>query len=256
MQLLPAFQNNQKQKGLKETIQDNFLTIFSLDQTILGEKVTKTIAGLVMQQVLELVQAYSYDEHIIFIIDEVAVVENEILHRFLSEARKYNLSLVLSQQYFNQISEGLQKAIFANVLNYYIFRVSKEDASILEGNILMEIAVRNSYHVKREILTKLSNRECVVRVSNNGVILSPFKARTMDFEPIPKQIVSQILDVNQIWLHPQQEFLLTPTENKKGIFSIDNAISLADLMFSQSEGRKENYWDKLKGVKELGELSK
>ena len=253
MQLLPAFQNNQKQKGIKETINENFLTIFSLDQTILGEKVTKTISGLVMQQLLELVQAYSFDEHIIFVIDEVAVVENEILHRFLSEARKYNLSLILSQQYFSQISNGLQKAIFANVLNYYIFRVAKEDAGILESNILMEIAVKNSYHVKREILSKLSNRECIVRVSNNGVILSPFKARTMDFEPIHKQVVNQILDAEQILLNPQNTSILTKKsiENiKENIsldkeqeynsnFSIDPNISLVDLMKSQSEGRKK-----------------
>ncbi len=241
MQLLPAFKNEQKQSDLKETINDNFLTIFSLDQTILGEKVTRTISGLVMQQLLELVQAYTFDEHIIFIIDEVAVVENEILHRFLSEARKYNLSLILSQQYFNQISETLQKAIFANVLNYYIFRVSKEDAGILEGNILMEIAVKNSYHVKREILCKLSNRECIVRVSNNGAILSPFKARTVDFEPIHKQVVNQILDVDKILLKPQEEtYNMTENivNNKTYKFSIDNTMSLFDLMKSQSEGRK------------------
>ena len=243
MQLLPAFQNNQKQKGIKETIGENFLTIFSLDQTVLGEKVTKTIAGLVMQQVLELVQAYTYDEHIIFIIDELAIVENDILHRFLSEARKYNLSLILSQQYFNQISDGLQKAIFANVLNYYIFRVAKEDATILEGNILMEMAVHNSYHVKREILTKLSNRECIVRVSHNGAILSPFKARTMNFEPIPKQIVNQILDVESIMLKPieakeslEEASNINPAQLN---FCMDTDISLVDLMMSQSAGRKK-----------------
>ena len=68
------------------------------------------------------------EEHIIFVVDEVAVVENPILRRFLSEARKYNVSLVLAQQYFSQISDELQKSIFANVLNYYIFRVSISDA--------------------------------------------------------------------------------------------------------------------------------
>ena len=117
----------------------------------------------------------------------------------------------------------------------------------------MEIAVKNSYHVKREILSKLSNRECIVRVSNNGVILSPFKARTMDFEPIHKQVVNQILDAEQILLNPQNTSILTKEsiENiKENIsldkeqeynsnFSIDPNISLVDLMKSQSEGRKK-----------------
>lgn len=203
MQMLPAFHTDLKQQQMHQVIEENFLTIFSLDQTVLGEKVTKTIAGLVMQQMLELVQSYAFDQHIIFLIDEVAVVENSILHRFLAEARKYSLSLMLAQQYFNQISEELQKAIFANVLNYYVFRISREDAVILEGNIQMEMAVHNSFHARREMLTKLANRECVVRVSSYGKVLTAMKARTIDFEPVPKRKLNQILNTKQIYLKPQ-----------------------------------------------------
>ena len=252
MQLLPAFHTHQKQKSMKDVIQDNFLTIFSLDQTVLGEKITKTIAGLVMRQMLELVQSYNFEEHIIFIVDEVAVVENEILHRFLAESRKYNLSLILAQQYFNQISDGLQKAIFANVLNYYIFRISREDAVILEGNIQMEMAVHNSFHYRREMLTKLANRECVVRVSSLGKVLTAMKARTLDFVPIPKQKLNQILDSSQIlfkkekiedinyltldYMASAQEYVLK--EEKKAGFQIGN-INLKDIMMSQSTSRKQ-----------------
>lgn len=255
MQMLPAFHTNIQQKPMHEAIQENFLTIFSLDQTVLGEKITKTIAGLVMQQMLELVQSYTFDQHIIFVIDEVAVVENEILHRFLAEARKYNLSLMLAQQYFNQISEGLQKAIFANVLNYYVFRVSREDAIILEGNIQMEMAVHNAFHSRREMITKLANRECIVRVSSYGKVLSAMKARTIDFTPIPRQKVSQILNTKHIYLKEedrirseilernsyQEEILGENKEEpkiKKG-FSIGKSISLSAIMNGQSTGREQ-----------------
>lgn len=68
------------------------------------------------------------------VIDEVSLIENPILNRFLAEARKYNLSLILIQQYFNQISEALRSAIFANVSNFYVFRISKSDAMLLENN--------------------------------------------------------------------------------------------------------------------------
>lgn len=248
MQMLPAFHTDLKQRQMKQVIEENFLTIFSLDQTVLGEKVTKTIAGLVMQQMLELVQSYAFDQHIIFLIDEVAVVENSILHRFLAEARKYSLSLMLAQQYFNQISEELQKAIFANVLNYYVFRISREDAVILEGNIQMEMAVHNSFHARREMLTKLANRECVVRVSSYGKVLTAMKARTVDFEPVPKRKINQILNTKQIYLKPQnnknQEWDSTASELEKAKsngfsgFGIGSAISLKSLMGSQSSGRE------------------
>jgi len=250
MQMLPAFHTDLKQQQMHQVIEDNFLTIFSLDQTVLGEKVTKTIAGLVMQQMLELVQSYAFEQHIIFLIDEVAVVENSILHRFLAEARKYSLSLMLAQQYFNQISEELQKAIFANVLNYYVFRISREDAVILEGNIQMEMAVHNSFHARREMLTKLANRECVVRVSSYGKVLTAMKARTIDFESVPKRKMNQILNTKQIYLKPQnskkqegnsrqnEKEINLLEETKMNYFGIGNAISLKALMGSQSSGRE------------------
>jgi len=250
MQMLPAFHTDLKQQQMHQVIEDNFLTIFSLDQTVLGEKVTKTIAGLVMQQMLELVQSYAFEQHIIFLIDEVAVVENSILHRFLAEARKYSLSLMLAQQYFNQISEELQKAIFANVLNYYVFRFSREDAVILEGNIQMEMAVHNSFHARREMLTKLANRECVVRVSSYGKVLTAMKARTIDFESVPKRKMNQILNTKQIYLKPQnskkqegnsrqnEKEINLLEETKMNYFGIGNAISLKALMGSQSSGRE------------------
>ena len=124
MEMIPVFNSEEKTDNLKNTIHNNYLTLFSLDRTKLGDKVTKTISGLIMQQLLTLIQKHEIEEHIIFIIDEVAIIENPILSRYLSEARKYNLSLVLAGQYFNQISDELKNSIFANVINYFIFRVA------------------------------------------------------------------------------------------------------------------------------------
>ena len=45
----------------------------------LGLNITKTIAGFAMQQILQLVQAHTFDEHIILVIDEVAVIEIRLL---------------------------------------------------------------------------------------------------------------------------------------------------------------------------------
>ena len=135
MQLLPAFNNVDNTENIKQVIEENFLTIISLDQMTLGQSITKTIAGFTMQAILQLIQAHTYNEHIILVIDEVALIENPIICRFLAEARKYNLSVILSGQYFEQISSELQKAIFTNVVNYFIFRVSKADAVLLEGSL-------------------------------------------------------------------------------------------------------------------------
>lgn len=235
MQILPVFnQESYNIKSVENVIKDNFLIIFSLDQIALGESVTKTIAGFIMQQVLQMIQATAFDEHIIFIIDEVAVVENPILQRFLSEARKYNLSLILSQQYFSQVSEELQKAIFANVINYYIFRISRADAQVLESNIQMEVAVHNSYMLRMKILTELANRECIVRVSSHGNVLPAFKAKTRDFNPFPRQNKNQILITD---LAVKNENIVKKIKRKIS-FQINENIELKDVLKSQSTSRR------------------
>ena len=191
-----------------------------------------------MQQILQLIQNYTYDEHIIFIIDEVALLENPILSRFLAESRKYNLSLVLAQQYFNQISEPLQKAIFSNMINYYIFRVSREDARILDGNIRMDVAVKNSFMTRMKILTELKNRECIVRIGSQGKVYPAFQARTMDFTPMPQRVFNQILTTEFDFEGEKEEKVEQKNEKKKeSSFSIDDNISLKDIMISQSASR-------------------
>lgn len=229
MTILAAFNTEKQSKNLEDTIKENFLSIISLSEAIIGEKATKTISGLVMGQLFTLMQKKSIEEHIILIVDEVAVIQNPILKRFLAESRKYNLSVILSGQYFNQIEEDLQKAIFANVVNYYTFRVSREDAIILSRNMLMELAIHDSHFSKVKMLSELSNRECVVRLGRFGKIVPAFKAKTLDVISYPrKKEEEKINTINNI-------------ENKKVIqnkFSIGNNISLKEIMQSQSTGRR------------------
>ena len=185
LEMLPALNENTSNISLENTLSQNYLTIFSLDQTKLGTKITKTITSLIMNQMLTLIRTKSVVEPIIFIIDEVAIIENPILTRFLSEARKYNLSLILVSQYFDQLSPNLKNAIFANTSNYYIFRTSKLDATTLVDNLNIKIPLNNTRENKIELLSNLNNRECIVRIEKNGNLLSAFKATTLNYQGIP-----------------------------------------------------------------------
>lgn len=231
MEMIPVFNQQETEENLKDTICDNFLTLFSLDRTKLGDKVTKTISGLVMQQLLTIIGRREINEHIIFIVDEVAVVENPILSRFLSEARKYNLSLVLAGQYFSQISESLKESIFANVVNYYIFRVSKLDANILVDNFNMKIPLDDTRDRKIKLLTELNNRECIVRLDSNGILLPAFKGVTLNYTSIPR-IKRTIINNNRI--------NNTNNLNKsKTNFSLNSNVSLKDILISNSTNKKD-----------------
>lgn len=230
MTIFPVFSNSTKLQSIEDIIKNNFLSIISLNEAVIGEKTTKTISGLVMGQIFNLIQKKCIDEHIIFIIDEVAIIQNPIIKRFLSESRKYNLSLMLVGQYFNQVEEDIQKAIFANVVNYYTFRVSREDAVFLSRNMQMEVAVHDSFFAKLKILTELANRECVLRVSSQGKVLPAFKARTLNVVSIPRKKEDVLEDI-----------VINENQNKikKKKFLIDTAIDIKEIMKSQSTGRRK-----------------
>lgn len=194
MQLQPSIgSQNDDSLSLAKLITDNPLTIFSLNKVSMGEKVVKTVAGLLIQQIFLLAQARSFNQKVILIIDEVSVIQTPALAQVLAEARKYNLYVFLTQQYFGQIDKELQDAIFANVVNYYVFRVSEEDARALEGNLTLELPKEASLEEKElgnkesevrvRMLTSLSTRECIIRLSKDGQILPGIKARTIDFIP-------------------------------------------------------------------------
>jgi len=229
MEMLPALNSTDGISTIEDKIRKNFVTILSLDQMSLGLNITKTIAGFAMQQLLQLVQSHSFYEHIILVVDEVAVIENPILNRFLAEARKYNLSLILASQYFEQISEELQKSIFTNVINYFIFRISRMDAIKLERNIQMELAVNDTTAMRVKMFSELNNRECIVRIGSGGKMFSAFKGKTLDFIPVPyieKDIV-------------EKKFKENKNIEKKKSFSINTNSSLKDIMSKQSTSRKK-----------------
>ena len=184
--------SNTQANSLAHLVSAHPLTVFSLNKVSMGEKVIKTVSGLLIQQLFLLAQARQFNEKIILIIDEVSVIQNPTIAQILAEARKYNLFVVLTQQYFGQVEKPLQDAIFSNVTNYYVFKVSEVDARALEGNITMELprkmmmeatrTIMNEEDKRVPILTSLDPRQCVVRVSAGGKILPAFKARTLDFQ--------------------------------------------------------------------------
>lgn len=186
---LPIF-DEKESFSLKKITEENFLTCFSLNRIFLGDKATKLIAGFITQQIFLLSQSRSLSKKIILIIDEVSIVENEALISILSEARKFNLSLFLSQQYLSQINPELLKAVLSNVYNYFLFKVAEEDAKLLGKNLQMEFSDEilkstkekggDEEGLKIKLMTSLNPRECLIRVFSHNKFQPCFKAKTFD----------------------------------------------------------------------------
>ena len=187
LNFLPVFGDNSSD-ALSDMLNENFVTSFSLSKIFLGERATKLIAGLLIQQIFLMAQSKSLRKKIITIIDEASIVQSDALVTILAEARKFNLSLFLSTQYLSQMDPAILKGILSSTFNYFVFRTSEEDAKILAKNMAISIPdeVLKQWKEKGEtkddlkvkLMTLLDGRSCIVRCYMNGKFYEVFKART------------------------------------------------------------------------------
>ena len=182
------------------------------------------------QQIFLFAQRRTTAERLLVAIDEVAVVENPILMRFLSEMRKYNVSVILAGQYFGQISPDLRAGILANVSNYYIFRVSRSDADLLSQNLQLKLIGSHGAEDEQKLFTGLKARECLVQLSCQGELYSLAKARTPDHCPPPNKAIPTLINSH------------TDLNSQKSqpvfAFSITSEFSALEIMHQNSTNRK------------------
>ena len=95
----------------------------------------------------------------------------------------------------------------------------------------MKIPLDDSRDRKIKLLTELNNRECIVRIDSNGVLLPAFKGITLDYTSIPrikKTIINNSNNTNN-----------KDNSNKsKTNFSLNSNVSLKDILISNSSSRK------------------
>lgn len=105
-------------------------------------------------------------------VDEFQNFTTDSIATILSEARKYRLNLTLAHQYIAQLDEKIRNAAFGNVGSIACFRVSQEDADIMEKQFEPDFA--------RYDLINLPNRNLVIKMLINGAVVPAFRMKTTD----------------------------------------------------------------------------
>ncbi len=166
----------------------NFLVSVPIKQSELGSNITRVIGGAMIQQIFTIMQAGLVKKKVILMIDEVSIVQTPSLTHILSEARKFNLTLILAQQYLMQVSAPILQSMFANMINYFCFKLSRDDAEIVARNLNFEIDdffltnkndPREMLELGVRILTELNPREVIARVLAKDQYYPPFKSKTV-----------------------------------------------------------------------------
>lgn len=247
LQLSPAFYRANERR-LDYELSENRATIVSLNATKIGVAATKTIAGLIMNQLFALGTSRKLHHHIILIVDEVAVIENAVLARLLSEARKYNITVILAGQYYGQISSDLQLAIHANVANYFCFRLNYTDAELMSKYLNMELhsesqpdyltVGRETFSATKaeEIKTiiTLPDQQIIARVSRNGIVLPAVSGKSINYAARPDMKASTVLErMTKVPSSPDNTNAKVITVKKH------SKINVFDLMREQSTSRRK-----------------
>ena len=106
-----------------------------------------------------------------FYVDEFQNFVNDSFAQILSQARKYNLGLVVANQYVSQLTDNVREAIFGNVGSMLSFRIGAEDAELLEKEFAPKFTADD--------LVNLGQHQLYLKLSIGGVGSKPFSSKTM-----------------------------------------------------------------------------
>ena len=125
-----------------------------------------------------------------FYVDEFQNFANETFAEILSEARKYNLNLIMAHQYVEQMEEEVAAAVFGNVGTTIAFRVGPFDAEKLEVVFAPEF--------EPEDLVNLGFAQIYLTLMIDGIGSRPFSAVTIPpIEPPPRTYRQEVIDASR-----------------------------------------------------------
>ncbi len=119
-------------------------------------------------------------------IDEFQNFTTDSICSILSEARKYNLNLIMAHQYLGQLVKGndttIKNAVFGNVGTWILFKIGSEDAEIMSKEFA---PVFNQYD-----LINIEKYIAYVKLLVDNSASRPFSMSTIS--PLPGQVIDGV----------------------------------------------------------------
>ncbi|MFY9484103.1 MAG: TraM recognition domain-containing protein [Patescibacteria group bacterium] len=162
--------------SMKEIMDSKKILLMDLSIGKIGEDTSALLGALLITkiQIAALERAnVAEPERVDFYlyVDEFQNFATESFAVILSEARKYHLNLIMTNQYIAQMEEIVAKAIFGNVGTLVTFRVGAQDAPLLVKEFEPVFEATD--------LVNLDNHHVYVKMAIDGVTSNPFSAITL-----------------------------------------------------------------------------
>lgn len=161
--------------NFREIMDNKKILLVNLSKGRLGE-INANLIGLLLVgkiQMAAMSRADMYGQKMndfYLYIDEFQNVTTDSIASILSEARKYHLSLTIAHQYVAQLEESIKNAVFGNVGSMITYRISSEDAEVLEPRFKPTFTSSD--------IMKLDNFNSYVSTLIDGVPVKPFSMRS------------------------------------------------------------------------------
>ena len=126
-----------------------------------------------------------------FYVDEFQNFANDSFADILSEARKYQLALIVTHQYIEQMTDEVRAAIFGNVGTMITFRVGATDAEVFEKEFAPVFTADD--------IVNLSAFQVYMRLMIDNVGSKPFSAKGLP--PIEKPQISYSSEIMELSRH-------------------------------------------------------
>ncbi len=168
---------------MREAIDQQKILLIDISKGRIGEDASRLLGALLITKIqLAAMSRVDIARHerkdFVLVVDEFQNFATASFANILSEARKFNLSLLVAHQYVAQMEEEVRDAVFGNVGTIISFRVGAEDAELLEKEFSPEFLATD--------IVNLGKRQIYLKLMIDGITSRAFSARTMDtLPPLP-----------------------------------------------------------------------
>ncbi len=189
----PIIAQEKSSFNFREIIDNKKILLVNLSKGRLGD-INANLLGLILVGKIQMAALSRADSHganfppFYLYIDEFQNFTTPSISSILSEARKYKLGLNVAHQYLSQLSDDIRNAVLGNVGSMAIFRISSEDAEILQKRLDPVFTVQD--------IMKLDNRNAYVSMLVDGTPVKPFNIRTQDLPAGNPDIVDSLKELS------------------------------------------------------------
>lgn len=208
----------------RKAMDERKIIIINLSKGRIGEDNSKLLGGMLITKMqlaaMSRVDILEEDRQDFYLyVDEFQNFVTDAFAAILSEARKYHLNLIITNQYIGQLVHDqnvtVKDAVFGNVGTFVAFRTGAEDVEFLEEK-------QFGPNIIAQDLLNLPNYNIYLRLMIDGVPSRPFSAITL--APSPKPEISYVDEI----IEYSRKMYGTPIADVEKQIGIASGVKIAD----------------------------